>query len=207
MCLPRIAASCTHCAIPLATILPAGVDCADCQFRPPPFRAARAPLLYAFPVDSAVKALKFRRQLYYAPAFASLLQTELLEHFPDVDALAPVPLHRWRHAARGFNQAYELCRPLSRRNGLPIVRNAKRIRRTRPQSGLSTTLRRQNLRHAFAIDGELRCRHPLIVDDVMTTGETCRQLAVALLEGGAETVNVLTVARAAIGARQTGRNV
>jgi ComF family protein len=135
-----------------------------------------------------------------------LLLAELSLHFPDVDALVPVPLHRRRHVARGFNQAHELCRPLVRRTGLPLVRDARRIRPTAPQTGLDAVARRRNLRNAFVVVRKLRCRHPLIVDDVMTTGETCRQLALALLKAGAATVNVLTVARAAPpeAARTTG---
>jgi ComF family protein len=164
--------------------------------RPPPFAVARAPLRYDFPVDSALKALKFRHQLHYAPAFAELLAGELLLHFDDADALAPVPLHPLRHALRGFNQAVELCRPLGRMSGLPIAGNLRRIRRTQAQSGLSGEARRRNLKNAFAVIGPLRCRRPVIVDDVMTTGETCRQLAQALIDAGAESVRVLTVARA-----------
>lgn len=195
--LPRIGNACGRCAVPLGMPPPPGLACADCRRRPPPFDAARAALSYRFPVDAALKALKFRRQLHYVPAFARLLEPLLAESFPSVDALVPVPLHRWRHATRGFNQAQELCRPLGRKFGLPIVGHARRIRRTRPQAGLIAAARRRNLRNAFAISGRLRCRHPLIVDDVMTTGETCRQLAAVLLDAGAETVGVLTVARAA----------
>lgn len=197
--LPRIRNACGRCAVPLAP----GTDCADCRKRPPPFVAARAALSWTFPVDAALKALKFRRQLHYVPAFAGLLAPLLAESLPGVDALVPVPLHRWRHATRGFNQARELCRPLARATGLPIIGNARRTRRTPPQAGLDAAARRRNLRGAFAISGRLRSRHPVIVDDVMTTGETCRQLAAALLEAGAETVSVLTVARA----YTTGRNV
>ncbi|MEX2125924.1 MAG: phosphoribosyltransferase family protein [Woeseia sp.] len=119
-----------------------------------------------------------------------------MQHFQDADALLPVPLHHWRHSLRGFNQAVELCKPLSRETGLPLLRSAKRIRRTRPQTGLDAAARRRNVKDAFAVTGKLNCRHPLIVDDVMTTGETCRQLAHALLDAGAVTVGVLTVARA-----------
>lgn len=195
--LPRISIACNRCGVPLAVAVPAGVDCDQCQLRPPPFHAARAALLYTFPVDAALKALKFKRQLYYVPAFAELLEPFFLHAFPQADALVPVPLHRWRHAVRGFNQARELCKPIARRRGLPLVENAKRVRRTRPQSGLSAAERRRNLHDAFALRGPLRSRHPLIVDDVMTTGETCRQLALTLLDAGAEDVGVLTVARAA----------
>jgi predicted amidophosphoribosyltransferase len=39
-------------------------------------------------------------------------------------------------------------------------------------------------------------RHVLIVDDVITTGETCRQLANVVLAAGAKKVSMLAVARA-----------
>jgi ComF family protein len=153
--------------------------------------------LYQFPVDAALKAFKFGHALYYVPAFAELLLAEFLLSFEHSDALVPVPLHRWRHATRGFNQAIELCRPLCQGTGLPVLRNVRRIRRTPSQSGLDAGSRRRNLKNAFAVEGAFSARYPLIVDDVMTTGETCRQLARTLLEAGAVSVDVLTVARAA----------
>lgn len=61
------------------------------------------------------------------------------------------------------------------------------------------------MKNAFAVRGKLECRHPLIIDDVITTGETCSQLAVELLKAGAESVGVLAVARAYAGT--TGLNV
>ncbi|MEX0976498.1 MAG: ComF family protein [Woeseia sp.] len=198
--LPRIPFACERCGQPVTIAVPPTSGCADCIAHPSPFRQVRAALLYDFPVDSALKALKFNGRLYYAPAFASLMMVELDRHFQHADALVPVPLHHWRHATRGFNQALELCRPLARKSGLPLVRTTRRVRSTRPQTGLDATARRQNLREAFSLDGRLRCRHPLIVDDVMTTGETCRQLAYVLLKGGAQDVSVLTAAAA-------GRNV
>jgi len=176
--------------------LPPGAYCSDCQLRPPPFEKAFAPLLYIFPVDGALKALKFRRQLFYAPAFGKLFLPLLEEIFADVDALLPVPLHPRRHARRGFNQAAELCRPLRRKSGLPVIGNVRRVRFTKPQSGLDALERRRNMKAAFAVRGSLYFRHPLVVDDVITTGETCRQLAGTLLAAGAERVSVLAVARA-----------
>jgi ComF family protein len=195
--LPRIRSACPRCADVLPAPLPPGVACGACERRPPPFGAARAAVRYAFPADAALRALKFRRQLHYAPAFAALLEPVARQAFPGIDAVIPVPLHRMRQAWRGFNQARELARPVARALGLPLLDPVRRIRRTPPQTGLSARARRANLRRAFAVSGPLRCRHPLIVDDVMTTGATCRRLAAALLAAGAEDVSVLVVARAA----------
>ncbi len=155
-----------------------------------------AALKYAFPADSALKAFKFNGQLHYAPAFASLLLPLLKREFADADALLPVPLHRWRHARRGFNQASEVTRLLARESKLPVLRTVQRIRATPSQSGLGAAERRRNLKGAFALRTPLSCRYPVIVDDVMTTGETCRQLSRLLIEAGAESVGVLVVARA-----------
>jgi ComF family protein len=187
---------CERCGQAVIATQPPGVPCAACQAKLPPFDKGRAPLLYDFPVDAALKAIKFKRQLWFVPAFAGLLLRMLEEEFPSVDALVPVPLHRWRQMRRGFNQAAELCRPLRRATGLPVISQVRRIRATRPQTGLSAAERHRNLNNAFAVHGNLRCRHPLIVDDVVTTGATCSQLATQLLRAGAKSVGVLSVARA-----------
>ncbi len=163
---------------------------------PPPMTALVAPLAYEFPVDAALKALKFKRRLYYAPAFGDVL-CDAMRYVPaDVDALLPVPLHWRRQAFRGFNQALEISVGLRRRHGLPLVKGVVRRMATRPQSGLSAAERRRNVRRAFFVRRRLRARHVLVVDDVVTTGATTRRLARMLLAKGAEKVSVLAVARA-----------
>lgn len=194
--LPWLVNACTLCAAPVEVPLPCGVHCAGCQRRPPEFQATIAPLLYEFPVDAGLKALKFGRSLHYAPAFAELLLTQLARFSSDIDALLPVPLHWRRQAFRGFNQATELSRPLAKHCGLPIIGGVSRRRATAFQSGLSAPQRQRNLRKAFVVNKVMHNRHVLIVDDVVTTGETTRQLAKALLERGVEKVSVLAVARA-----------
>ena len=42
------------------------------SFSEPGLECVVAPLAYAFPVDAAIRALKFRRKLYYGPAFGAV---------------------------------------------------------------------------------------------------------------------------------------
>ncbi len=190
---------CERCGQAMTVGQPPGVICAVCQEKQPPFDKARAPFTYDFPVDAVIKAIKFKRQLWYVPAFAELLLRTLQSEFAEVDALLPVPLHRRRQMTRGFNQALELCRPLRKATGLPILTQAVRIRATSAQTGLNAAERRKNTKDAFAVPGKLQSRYPLVVDDVITTGETCSQLAIELLRAGAKSVSVLAVARAYTG--------
>jgi ComF family protein len=194
--LPWMENACARCGAAIAVDLPRGVHCAACQARPPPVLATVVPLRYEFPVDAGLKALKFGRRLQYAPAFGELLLAETVRLPADIDALLPVPLHWRRQAFRGFNQARELCRPLARHCALPIMTGVSRRRPTPFQSGLAATKRRKNLRRAFLVRKTSGFQHVLIVDDVVTTGETTRQLAAALIRRGVKKVSVLAVARA-----------
>lgn len=194
--LPWLSVQCTGCARPLAAKPGDGVLCADCQDRPTPFVIAAAPLAFEFPVDAAIRLFKFHRKLHYAPAFGEVLCKAAAGLPADIDALLPVPLHWLRHGIRGFNQAAEICRPLQKASGLPVVRNVSRVRKTPYQSGLDARARRRNLAGAFAVRGKITARHVLLIDDVITTGETCSQLARELLSEGVSKVSVLALARA-----------
>ena len=155
-----------------------------------------APLAYEFPVDSAIKALKFRRRLFYGPALARLLHHACTDLPEDIDAVLPVPLHWRRHWLRGFNQALEIGRPLARHLGVPVIHAVRRRRATSRQSGLSAAERASNLRAAFVAHKPIRHAHVLIVDDVITTGATVRQLASTLRQAGVGRISVIAVARA-----------
>jgi ComF family protein len=167
-----------------------------CTTDHPPLTAIVAPLDYAFPIDAALKLLKFQRRCDYIPAFAELLWQLASELPGDIDALLPMPLHWRRHAMRGFNQAFELGSALQKRSNLPLLRGIRRVRATPFQSGLGAADRRRNLRNAFLAHEAVTAKHVLIVDDVITTGETCARLAAVVIAAGAEKVSALAVARA-----------
>ncbi len=184
---PFICSACMH-DLPWRTPL--------CSTDHAPLSVIAAPLEYAFPIDAALKLLKFQRRCDYVPAFAELLW-QLAGELPNgVDALLPMPLHWRRQAMRGFNQAHELCRTLQERSGLPILSSIRRIRATPFQSGLDAADRRHNLRNAFLAREAIAAKHVLIVDDVITTGETCARLAAVAIAAGATKVSALAVARA-----------
>jgi ComF family protein len=192
--LVRNAPACRACALPL-------VDadrkyCGHCEGRRRPFTVMVAPLAYTFPVDAAIRQFKFHRKLHYLPVFTELLCREALLLPPGIDAVQPVPLHRWRQMRRGFNQARELALPVARHLAVPLIDGVRRRRHTPYQSGLAAVARRRNLENAFVVRGRIEKRHVLLVDDVVTTGTTCRRIAALLKRHGVGEVSVLALARA-----------
>lgn len=188
--------ACPRCALPLAA--PPVAPCAGCLIDPPPFARVLAPLRYAFPIDRLLVGLKFHGRLENGRLLGALLAAALaaLPHgiAPGLPLL-PMPLHRARLAARGFNQAAEIARPVAARLGLGIDPDlARRVRATPAQSRLDAAARRRNLAGAFAVARVPR--RVLVLDDVVTTGATARELSLTLRAAGAEEVVVLALARA-----------
>ena len=74
----------------------------------------------------------------------------------------------------------------------------QRSRWTEPQTGLSRRQRAANVKGAFRLKAseKVRGKGILLLDDVLTTGETVNQcVRVLKRDGGAKEVVVLTVAR------------
>jgi predicted amidophosphoribosyltransferase len=69
------------------------------------------------------------------------------------------------------------------------------MRATATQSDLGAAERRANVRGAFVAAPAVAGRHVIVVDDVLTTGATTAECALALRAAGAIRVGVLTVAR------------
>lgn len=193
---------CRQCAARIPDT--ASTICGACLKQPPAFDATIVAADYAAPLDQLVLALKFGGRLAMAPLFARLLRDALLhapgQHQSLPDLLAPVPLGPQRLAERGYNQALEIARPLSRALGVRLApRLALRLRETRAQSQLHQDERHTNLRGAFTLSPQtmeqVRGQHIGLVDDVITTGETLHELAATLKRFGAARVTNLVFAR------------
>ena len=111
--------------------------------------------------------------------------------------LLPVPLHAARMRKRGFNQAQELARVLTRKLQVPSHPDwAQRLHDTPDQIGLSAGQRRRNVKDAFKVDARIKGMRVALIDDVMTTGSTLTELTRACIKAGASGVELWVAARA-----------
>ncbi|MEM9401101.1 MAG: ComF family protein [Pseudomonadota bacterium] len=190
--LPHNNPACRRCAKPLAID---GV-CGACQQSAPPFACVVAPMRYAYPVDAAIRAFKYRHQEIRLPSLLHLMRQGLRDLPTDVDAVVAMPMHWRRRVQRGFNQAALLAAPIAQELGVPLLDAVAKTRHTPPQSTLAGPARRRNLADAFRCVDALSIRHVLIVDDVYTTGQSAAHLTRVLRKAGVEQVSLLVIARA-----------
>ncbi|MBM7125615.1 ComF family protein [Dyella flava] len=194
--LPRNTPCCAQCALPLPVSVP---QCGRCLRKAPPWDAAWAPFRYAWPLDRLETRFKFSRDLAAGRALVTLWQREKPpSHLPLM--ILPVPLHKRRLRERGYNQAWELARPLAHALGITCRHDVlRRIRHTEMQTGLDATQRRRNLRAAFTLrEGAALPSHVAVLDDVFTTGATLAECVRVLKRAGVLRVDVWALARAPI---------
>jgi len=137
--------------------------------------------------------LKYSGRVSFANPLGDILKGCLRREAFTGGLVVPVPLHRSRERARGYNQA-EL---IAQRLGLPVAPRLLRRRKNTPsQTGLTRNERKRNLAGAFEARGQVSGTL-IVIDDVYTTGSTMNEIARTLKRAGAERVEVLTVARVA----------
>ncbi len=191
---------CTGCALVLQAGISADIKrCGSCIVQPPSLDECLAAVSYEYPWNNCIASYKFGNDPAWARAFSLLLHsTPQMESAVDrADLLIPVPLHKARLQRRGYNQAFELCKHLSRSKTDAYL--LLRIKETLTQSSLSRTERLKNVKTAFAVEPlralEIQGKRIVLVDDVMTSGATLFAAATALRQAGAVHITAIVFAR------------
>lgn len=113
--------------------------------------------------------------------------------------VVPIPLHKNREWKRGFNQAAVIGGAVSRALYVPtIAKNLVRVKETPAQADQKDYgAREKNIEGAFHIErpSEFKRKNILLIDDVTTSGATCREAARILKSAGAKKIIAAVVAR------------
>lgn len=191
--LPRLGPACPRCATPMTQ----AQYCGRCLTNPPVRHATISVFRYDYPANKLITQFKFHHQLQ----LSRFLAQQFVQHLnsyqqPRPQQLIPIPLHPQRLRQRGYNQATELAKVISRHLHIPINQHSLiRIKATQPQSELAYKERKHNLDAAFYCPHRPNADHIALIDDVLTSGHTADAAATALLQQGIKTIELWTIAR------------
>lgn len=190
--LPKNTPRCGKCARDFE-----GDFCPVCTKKPPAFDETLAPFVHHGAIRYLIISLKFHAHYPSARLLGNLLADYLQKTAQFPDCIIPVPLHKNRYRERGFNQSIEIARVLEKRLNVPLdLKSCIRNRDTAHQVGLNAVQRNENIKNAFSVSASFKAKHVALVDDVMTTGSTVHELALALKMAGCERVQIWVCAKA-----------
>ena len=121
-----------------------------------------------------------------------LKDTELAEN---ADIIIPVPLAKKRVRQRGYNQSDLIAEGLAQTIGLPMRTDI--IMRTsfkRSQTAMTTEQRELNVKDAFVLlkPEDIKGKHIILVDDVVTTGATVCSIGKELEKAGDVKISIVS---------------
>jgi ComF family protein len=150
-------------------------------------------------VQQILHSMKYKGRPELGVLLGELLADTILQsNMPwNVDLILPVPLHKKREKLRGYNQSLCIAEGLSAGLHLPVYKNVLVKRSsTSSQTKKGRFSRYENLKSAFSIvdDTEIKGKHILLVDDVITTGATIEACASALNLAGIATLSIAAIA-------------
>ena len=113
------------------------------------------------------------------------------------DLCIPMPLHPKKEYKRGYNQASLLCEGIFKQTGIPYNEKALvRNENTRTQTKKSRIERWENVASVFDVNEPsiIKDKHVVVVDDVITTGASTEACVHTLMQHGAKTAGVYSLA-------------
>ena len=161
-----------------------------------------APLPYLNEYADAVKRFKFGGKAGYAHAFAVTMAQTVRESY-DVekfDCISCVPMYRKAKKRRSYNQAELLARECAEILGLPFDDLLEKFKDTPPQHTMKRSERGKNVKGVFRVRDKslVRGRNILLIDDIITTGNTLGECARMLKRGGCRDISCAVVCTAVV---------
>ena len=152
-------------------------------------------------VQNMLHQLKYKKRIEIGQILGELAGKKLLEStlFEKPDLIIPVPIHPKKVLKRGYNQSEVFGKAVSQVICVALMDDILlKDRWSESQTGKSRTARVANVEEVFILKrpDQIRGRHILLVDDVVTTGATIEACCNTLKEGNVGKISVLSIASA-----------
>ena len=117
--------------------------------------------------------------------------------FDGIDAIVPLPLSKKKRRQRGYNQCDYIAEGLSQTTGIPVLKDCVvRNKSNETQTHKTRDERWRNVEGIFSLANPelIEGKHILLIDDILTTGATLTNCAIAIKSGCNCRISVFTLA-------------
>lgn len=192
--------ACSICFQPFEFKVDDQMTCGKCLQKKPEYFKALTVLNYDETSKTLITKFKYFDQTNLAKYFSELMFKQAKEILPDIDFIAPVPLHKFRIIKRKYNQSALLAKKIAALSNKKILFDLLiRIKNNKPQALLSQKARGANVKGIFKVKERyyegIKGKNILLIDDVITTGATVESCCKVLKKSGVKRIYVLTLAK------------
>ena len=135
---------------------------------------------------------KFKGKLSYKEIISEIMLEKILEKNLKDEVITFVPMHRKKERERGYNQSEILAREIAKSLDLKCEEVFEKVLDTKYQVGLEKLEREDNIKGAFRV--KTFPQEIIVIDDVITTGSTIKELTKIAKDAGIKKVTALIAA-------------
>ena len=150
-------------------------------------------------VQTLIMQLKYQHNKKVGVLFGRLMGEAIAaeEKFNQVDFMIPIPIQHSKINSRGYNQSQVIAKGIQQVWNRPIVEDIL-IKRTwsNSQTKKNRKARLQQVPDLFLIQNQndIKGKHLLLVDDVLTTGATLEAAITTLMNGSPASISIAVAA-------------
>lgn len=133
----------------------------------------------------------------FVSAFHGYVDFDFREYFEryGIDAVVSMPAHRSKFYNREYDLPQYIAKAVADMGGVQYNNSlVTKVKRTRNQHNLNIRQRKSNLKDAFRASDSVKGKNIVIVDDIITSGNSLETVAKTLKQSGAATVVAVTFA-------------
>ena len=151
------------------------------------------------PYNNLLHKMKYGNHPQVGRRMAMMAAENLIEtgFFDGIDAIVPLPLSKKKKRQRGYNQCDYIAEGLSLKSGIPVIKDCVvRNKSNETQTHKNRDERWKNVEGIFSLTNpeQIEGKHILLVDDILTTGATLTNCAIAMQEKSNCKISVFTLA-------------
>ena len=162
-----------------------------------------APFVYKDIYAKAVKNFKFKSNGVFAKQLSVMMVSSINREYGNekFDIITCVPMHKNSLKERRYNHSELLARECAEKMNIPFVQTLEKHKNNQAQHKIKASMRADNVRGVYrTIDKELvRNKNILLIDDIITTGNTLGECAKMLRLAGCKSIRCATFCVTATG--------
>lgn len=146
-------------------------------------------------MKSIIGKYKFERKTEFSKIFSKIIyEYGRDKNLFDVDFILPSPSSRKTLINRGFDHIKMITDDFIDKINPVYLDGFKKIKNTKAQHELDRDARSKNLLGAFSLETDLTGKSVLIIDDMVTTGETSLEIIKVLEKSNVKDIKILALA-------------
>ncbi len=166
-------------------------------------------LIYCFKYEGNIRAnlikYKFNENTSFYKSFVNfcIKNKKIFKILKSYDTIIPVPISKTRKMKRGYNQTVLIAKYLAEKLQVDYDDTILiKVKDNREQSALNKEQRIENIKNVYQvskntdiIDKKFKGKKILLIDDIYTTGSTCKECCRVLHELDVEKIDIFVVAK------------